>query len=65
MVRIELTEVARDNLISALEDGIENTFELLEDHEMRLGNTTLKNTLTAERLKKEISNMRSVLDKIK
>ena len=65
MTRIELVEIERDNLISALENGIKNTFELLEHREMRLGNRTLENTLAIERLKKEISNMKYLLEKIK
>ena len=51
--------------IDALKVGIENTEELLSDHEERYGRTTRKNRLTAERLEKEISDMKSALENLK
>jgi len=51
--------------MQALEVGIENTEELLFDHEQRLGRTTRSNRLAAERLENELSNMKSALDGLK
>ena len=51
--------------VDALKIGIENTEELLSDHEERYGRTTRKNRLTAERLEKEISDMKSALGNLR
>jgi len=47
---------------TALSAGIENTQELLADHDVRLGRTTRSNRYTAERLEGEIRQMQSALD---
>ena len=46
----------------AIRAGIENTQELLADHDVRLGRTTRRNRYTAERLEGEIRQMQSALD---
>ena len=47
---------------TALSAGIENTQELLADHDVRLGRTTRSNRYTAERLEGGIRQMQSALD---
>lgn len=47
---------------TALSAGIENTQELLADHDVRLGRTTRSNRYTAERLEGEIRQMQAALD---
>lgn len=49
---------------SALKVGLENTQELLIEHDASLGRTTRKNRFTAERLEGEIRSMQSVLEKL-
>jgi len=46
----------------AIRAGIENTQELLADHDVRLGRTTRSNRYTAERLEGEIRQMQAALD---
>ena len=46
----------------AIRAGIENTQELLADHDVRLGRTTRGNRYTAERLEGEIRQMKAALD---
>ena len=48
----------------AIRTGIENTQELLADHDVRLGRTTRSNRHTAERLEGEIRQMQAALDSI-
>lgn len=47
---------------TALSVGIENTQELLADHDVKLGRTTRGNRYTAERLEGEIRKMQAALD---
>lgn len=47
---------------TALSAGIENTQELLADHDVRLGRTTRSNRYTAERMEGEIRQMQAALD---
>lgn len=46
----------------AIRAGIENTQELLADHDARLGRTTRSNRYTGERLESEIRQMQAALD---
>jgi len=46
----------------AIRAGIENTQELLADHEVRLGRTTRSNRYTAERMEGEIRQLQAALD---
>lgn len=46
----------------AIRAGIENTEELLSDHDVRLGRTTRSNRYTADRLEGEIRQMKVALD---
>jgi len=46
----------------AIRAGIENTQELLSDHDVRLGRTTRSNRYTAERMEGEIRQMQAALD---
>jgi CRISPR/Cas system-associated endonuclease Cas1 len=48
----------------AIRAGIENTQELLADHDVRLGRTTRSTRHTAERLEGEIRQMQAALDSI-
>lgn len=60
----EKVTILKDHIyfaIPALEIGIENTEELLSDHEQRFGRTTRKNRMTAERLEREITQMKLAL----
>lgn len=50
---------------TALQAGLENTQELLADHDARLGRTTRGNRCTAERLEAEIREMQAALEKLK
>ena len=50
---------------TALEAGIENTQELLIDHDQRLGRTTRSNRHTAEMLEGDIREMKSAFEKLK
>lgn len=50
---------------NALQAGIENTQELLADHDVRLGRTTRSNRMTAERLEDEIAEMKTALENLK
>lgn len=50
---------------TALEAGLENTQELLIEHDASLGRTTRKNRFTAERLESEIRAMKSALEKLR
>ena len=47
---------------TALRAGLENTQELLNDYDARLGRTTRSNRHTAERLEGEIREMKSAID---
>lgn len=61
----EMWTVAKDHIyaaIYAIEAGIENTIELLATHEQKLGRTTRKNMFEAERLEREIEQMKSTLN---
>ncbi|NCA94154.1 MAG: hypothetical protein EOM84_03135 [Sphingobacteriia bacterium] len=60
----EMWTIAKDHIyaaISAIQIGLENTEELLVDHEEKVGRTTRKNRLEAERLEKELDQMKSTL----
>lgn len=46
----------------AIRAGIENTQDLLADHDVRLGRTTRSNRYTAERMEGEIRQMKAALD---
>lgn len=46
---------------AAIEAGIENTQELLADHDTRLGRTTRSNRYTALRMEEEIWQMQQAL----
>ncbi len=50
---------------NALRAGIENTQELLADHDVRLGRTTRSNRYTAERMEGEIQKMQTALEGLK
>ena len=65
MHRVELSYSEMENIVDSLEAGIENTRELLVDHDERLGRTTAKNRFTAERMEKEISKMEKSLGYLK
>ena len=63
----ESWSMLKDSILAAQEairSGIENTQELLADHDVRLGRTTRSNRYTAERLEGEIRQMKSALDSI-
>jgi hypothetical protein len=49
---------------TALEAGLENTQELLADHDVKLGRTTRSNRYTAERLEGEIRDMKAAIEKL-
>lgn len=51
--------------IPALEVGLENTRELLVDHDERYGRSTRKNRLIAERLENEVSQIEDALNNLK
>lgn len=55
----EMDKSAIYNARTAIEVGIENTEELLLDHEVNYGRTTRGNRMTAERLEAEIRQMKS------
>ena len=48
----------------ALQIGLENTRELLAEHDFRLGRTTRSNRTTAERLEEEIAKIESAMEGI-
>jgi hypothetical protein len=50
---------------TALEAGLENTQELLADHDMKLGRTTRSNRYTAGRLEGEIRETEAAIEKLK
>jgi hypothetical protein len=63
----ESWSMLKDSILAAQEairSGIENTQELLADHDVRLGRTTRSNRHTAERLEGEIRQMQAALDSI-
>lgn len=60
---IEKTELRR--VYDALIAGLENTQELLCDHDVRLGRTTRSNRHTAERLESEIKDIKASLEIVK
>lgn len=49
---------------AALEAGLENTQELLIEHDASLGRTTRKNRFTAERLESEIHDIRRAISSL-
>jgi len=49
---------------SAIRIGIENSQELLDEHEIKLGRTIRSNRLTAERMELEIEKMKAALKAI-
>ena len=64
---VERWTMTKDSICAAaaaLRVGIDNTRELLSDHDVRLGRTTKSNRLTAERLETEIIQIESALDGI-
>lgn len=52
------------NLIDSLEAGLENTQDLLIEHDSNLGRTTTKNKSWAETLEKQIRGMEDCLKKL-
>ena len=50
---------------AALRDGLENTQELLINHDASLGRTTRSNRTTAERLESEIAKMELAIESLK
>lgn len=50
---------------AAISVGIENTEQLLAEHDINLGRTTRGNRYTAERLEGEINQLKSALDGIR
>ena len=62
--RPEMWTIAKDHVyaaISAIQIGVENTQDLLAEHDKTLGRSTRKNRLEAERLEKEIEQMKATL----
>jgi hypothetical protein len=60
--------ILKDDLYSAIEcieNGIENTIEVLNDHDNRFGRTTKSNLRKAELYEIEIRNMRDILKTLK
>lgn len=50
--------------VECLKIAVENTQELLSDHDERFGRDTRKNKLTAERLESEISDLKVAVEKL-
>lgn len=50
--------------VECLKVAVENTQELLSDHDERFGRDTRKNKLTAERLESEISDLKIAVEKL-
>jgi len=64
----ECWAMKKDTIYSArhaLEAGLENTQELLVDHDVMLGRTTRSNRYTAERLEGEIREMKCAIEALK
>ena len=59
-----MTKDTIDLARAALEIGLENTLELLTDHDSRLGRSTRSNRLTAERLEGETLEIRIAIAKL-
>lgn len=51
--------------LHALQTGLENTQELLEDRDSRLGRSTRSNRTTAERLESEIETIQSAIENLR
>lgn len=64
MFTLELDELERLALLEVLKSSLDNTNELLENHDEALGRTTYKNTLIAREYEQEVEVLKVFIDKV-